>query len=205
MFTFKVAAPEIVAAIKRSSEDLTRAVKEGLDEVIDELRKSNELRNREATALENLYGLLRRQSRPAKPAELVANLVEENMDTLKYAVSVAAPTDPDVESRKFTVAVDGVAGETKVLGSNATDLGVVEVPQGSKVKLTLVDVDDANNESAPLVFEFDALDTLPPSSPTGFAVTLTGEAEAAPPTQTPEVPAEPETPSAEPAPETPAE
>jgi hypothetical protein len=51
----------------------------------------------------------------------------------------------------------------------------VDVPQDSLVVLSLVDVDDSGNKSAPATVEFVALDTLAPAQPGGFNVTLVSE------------------------------
>ena len=96
-------------------------------------------------------------------------------NVLTYSVSVAAPVDADVVSRVLTVTVNGVEQPAVTLAGNATDLGSVDVPQDSQVVLSLVDVDDAGNKSAPASVEFTAVDTLAPAQPGGFNVTLVSE------------------------------
>lgn len=100
--------------------------------------------------------------------EIMANV-------LTYRVSVNAPVDGDVVSRELTVIVNGVASIVVLAAGNATDLGSVDVPQDSRVVLSLVDVDDAGNKSEPATVEFTALDTLAPAQPGGFNVTLVSE------------------------------
>lgn len=99
-------------------------------------------------------------------------------DVLTYRVSVD-PAAADVVERLLTVTVDGqeVADAAKTFEPSATDLGVVNVPQGSSVVLSLVDVDDAGNKSEPALLAFSAEDTLPPAAPGGLGVTLVGEEE----------------------------
>lgn len=194
MFTFKVATPE-----------LTKAINDGFAKVATQLEAANALHAREISVLEDLLGLLRRQCRPSRPTNLAIKLESESMaDTLSYSVKAEAPLDPDVEARKLKVEVDGAVVKEESFAANTTDFGLVDVPQDSAVKITLVDVDDSNNESAPLVSEFTALDTITPPSPTGLNVALVGEAEApvAPPVEEPAPPAE--EPSAPPAEEVPA-
>jgi hypothetical protein len=100
---------------------------------------------------------------------------ETMANVLTYNVSVNAPVDGDVVSRELTVTVNGVElMVVNALGS-ATDLGFVDVPQDSLVVLSLVDVDDAGNRSAPATVEFTAVDTLAPAQPGGFNVTLVSE------------------------------
>lgn len=96
-------------------------------------------------------------------------------DLLTYQVTVAAPVDSDVVARQLTVTVDGVSEGVRSFDGSATDLGTVEVLQDSQVVLSLVDVDDAGNSSEPAVVDFVAADTLPPSAPGAFSVTLVGE------------------------------
>lgn len=98
-------------------------------------------------------------------------------DVLVYKVSVGPVVDKDVVERQLVVAVNGVTpvDEFKVFPANSTDLGEIRVKQDDKVLLTLVDVDDAGNRSAPAVFEFVATDTLPPAQPGSFGVTLVAE------------------------------
>lgn len=195
MFTFKVATPE-----------LTKAITDGLAKVQAELAEANELRRREVAVLEDLVGLLRRQCRPSRPTNLAITLESESMaDTLSYSIKANEPTDPDVEARKLKVEADGVVKLESSFPANTTDFGVVEVPQDSNVVITLVDVDDSNNESAPLTATFIALDTISPSTPEGLAVALVGEAEApaAPPAEEPPAPPAEEPPPAPPAEEVP--
>lgn len=97
-------------------------------------------------------------------------------DSLTYSISAGPVVDSDVVKRLLTIVVDGVDQGTSELPADAADkLSVFSVDQGATVVLTLVDVDDAGNESAPAVVEFVAADTLPPAQPNGLGVTLVGE------------------------------
>ena len=100
---------------------------------------------------------------------------ETMANVLTYRVSVNAPVDGDVVSRELTVTVNGVESTVVTTVGTATDLGSVEVPQDALVVLSLVDVDDAGNKSPPATVEFTAVDTLAPSQPGGFNVTLVSE------------------------------
>ena len=121
-------------------------------------------------------------------------------DVLTYRVSAGAPVDHDVVARVLTVTVNGEEkGSTSY--SVGADLGVVVVPQDAVVKLSLVDVDDAGNVSPAAVYEFVAVDTLPPAQPGFLGVTLVGEAPA--PVVPPVVAPTPEEPVVEPTPEEP--
>jgi hypothetical protein len=121
-------------------------------------------------------------------------------DVLVYKVSVGPVVDADVVERQLAVVVDGLEQpeSRKVFPASATDLGEIRVPQDASVELSLVDVDDAGNRSEPAVFEFVAVDTLPPAAPGAFGVTLVAEEEQVVEPAAPEAPVEPEAPVVEP-------
>lgn len=98
-------------------------------------------------------------------------------DVLTYRVSVGPVVDGDVVVRKLSVYLDGAETprEVREYEPSATDLGDLLVPQGASVVLSLVDVDDAGNQSEPATLEFAAVDTLPPAQPGMLGVTLVGE------------------------------
>ena len=113
-------------------------------------------------------------------------------DLLTYVVSAAPPVDGDVVSRVLTVSVNGVEQGSSTLSGDAVDLGSVTVPQDADVKLTLVDVDDAGNQSLPAEYYFVAVDTIAPAMPGSFGVTLVGETTVPEPVVAPEPAIEPE-------------
>lgn len=124
-----------------------------------------------------------RVRRIRRPDFVYEQLGENSMsDTLTYSVVAAPVVDGDVVTREFTVMVNGVTQDSKLYGVGVTDFGPVSVPQDSTVTLTLVDIDDAGNRSAPAVTEFVAVDTIVPAMPGAISVTLVGET-----TDTPEV------------------
>lgn len=97
-------------------------------------------------------------------------------DVLTYQVSVAPAVDADVKERLLSVYVGAdEPREVRRFEATATDLGEIHVEQDTAVKLVLVDVDDAGNQSEPAVLEFVAVDTLPPSQPGALGVTLVRE------------------------------
>lgn len=105
-------------------------------------------------------------------------------DLLTYVVTAAPVVDHDVVTRELVVKVGDAEGDVSTWPGSAVELGNVVVPQDTHVVLTLVDVDDAGNRSAPAVVDFVAVDTLPPAAPGAFGVTLVGETpvpEVAPP------------------------
>jgi hypothetical protein len=129
--------------------------------------------------LEVVFYLISKIARamPDVPANLrVVQLRRDSMtNILTYSVSVAAPVDADVVSRELIVTVDGVNQDTVEFSGTATDLGNIDVPEGASVQLSLVDVDDAGNESVPATVDFVAADTLAPGQPGAFNVSLVAE------------------------------
>jgi hypothetical protein len=94
---------------------------------------------------------------------------------LIYSVSAAPAVDADVVSRRLTVTVNGEARESSDFSADATSFGELAVSDNDAVVLTLVDIDDAGNVSEPAVFEFVAVDTIPPAKPGEFGVSLVRE------------------------------
>jgi hypothetical protein len=94
---------------------------------------------------------------------------------LIYAVSAAPVVDADVVARRLSVTVNGEAREPADFAADATSFGELGFADDDAVVLTLVDIDDAGNASEPAVFEFTALDTIPPAKPGEFGVTLLRE------------------------------
>ena len=99
-------------------------------------------------------------------------------DRLQFGVALAPLVPPtDVVKRQLTVTVDGAAQEPVIIGATDAAFPDIDVPQDAQVKLEIVDIDDADNASAPLVYEFQAKDTVPPAQPSGLNVVLKGETE----------------------------
>lgn len=124
--------------------------------------------------------ILETKLRPQRPQNARVTLIGENpmADQLQYKVGLDAPgADSDVVKRKLTVTVDGAARDPLEVGKDEAFPDLF-VPQDSQVKLAFVNIDDAGLESAPLEYEFQAKDTLPPGQPTGVSVALVGEQEA---------------------------
>jgi hypothetical protein len=115
--------------------------------------------------------------RAARPVALQVWLARQErnaVDTLVYQVTAQPPVDHDVVERRLTVSVNGVSSVNTYPG-DTTDFGeAVRAVEGSSVVLSLVDVDNAGNESAPALVSYEATDTLPPQRPE-FGVVLVRE------------------------------
>lgn len=94
---------------------------------------------------------------------------------LVYSVTAAPPVDADVVARRLVITVNGEAGSPKEYAAETTRFDDVKVEQDAQVVLALMDVDDAGNVSEPAVYEFVAVDTIPPAAPGSFGVTLVRE------------------------------
>lgn len=101
----------------------------------------------------------------------------ENKMALVYSLSCDAPVDSDVVERRLTVVTNGRVGPATVFPKDTVDFGEFTFAQGEEVIISLVDVDDAGNQSPPATLEFFATDTLPPATPGGFSVSLLREVE----------------------------
>ncbi len=99
-------------------------------------------------------------------------------DILTYTVTAGPATDSDVVSRTVTVSINGEAPDIQKYPADTLTFSPLVVSEGDNVVMTLVDIDNAGNPSAPAVVEFVAADTLPPSQPGGFGLTLVHESSA---------------------------
>lgn len=118
--------------------------------------------------LTKLYKLLRH---PAAPTGLRFTLLEEvGMSKLRYRFTADPIKADDGKLRRLTV-----NGNATGFPANANDFGTVDFDREQEVTASLVDVDTSGNESSPLTVTFTAHDTIAPSAPTGFGVTLESE------------------------------
>lgn len=100
----------------------------------------------------------------------------DNFMALVYSVTSGPVVDQDVSERRLSITVNGETVEqARVFPSDTTSFGELSFAQGDNVVLTLVDVDDVGNVSQPAVLEFVASDTIPPSQPGEFGVSLVRE------------------------------
>jgi hypothetical protein len=122
---------------------------------------------------ESLVAIKRSLSRPAKPGLLsIINLRELEPNVITFDVALPALSTPhDVVRRELTVTVDG--GTPDVRTANPEDASVTgfSVPQDASVSLSLVDIDDAGNPSAPSTLTYVAADTVPPAQPGELGIT----------------------------------
>ena len=94
---------------------------------------------------------------------------------LVYKVTAGPAGAADVVSRLLTVTADGKVVSEKSHPADATSFDEVSVEEDASVVVTLVDVDNAGNQSKPAFIEFVAKDTIAPPAPGELGVTLVRE------------------------------
>lgn len=100
---------------------------------------------------------------------------KDNNMALIYNITCAAPLDADVTQRRLSVMVNSTEPKVTTFSSSTTDFGEFSFAESDNVLMSLVDIDDAGNVSEPAILEFVATDTIPPSIPGGFSVSLLRE------------------------------
>lgn len=109
------------------------------------------------------------------PHAFRVSLIRMESEMLIYSVTAGPAVDSDVATRRLTVTINGEVSSAVDHPASTTSFGEIAAPQDASVVVTLVDVDDAGNESQPSFFEFTAKDTIPPSQPGSLGVTLVRE------------------------------
>jgi len=107
-------------------------------------------------------------------------------DVLLFVVYLPPKSAPDVVARKLSVEIDG---ETRVLELDADASQVADLSglEGSTVSLSLVDIDNADNQSEASVFSTILKDTIAPPKPGVLGLEITAERSKAPAAETPNV------------------
>lgn len=164
------------------SPELEKVFKDGLTDIVNELRKENDYKEKVLERLDSIgiilgkiYDLALEEAKPLRPKGFLVTLIGENEMALVYSVAVDAQGSPDVVKRVMTVKVGDAEPTNSEFPAGTSDLGTITVPQDSVVKISVVDVDDAGLSSSPLEMEFTAVDMIPPVAPTGLNVTLKEE------------------------------
>jgi hypothetical protein len=109
------------------------------------------------------------------PYALHISLIGMESGMLVYSVTAGPAVDSDVTSRRLTVTINGEVSSTVDHPAETTSFGEVAAPQDASVVISLVDIDDAGNESQPSFYEFVAKDTIAPAQPGSLGVTLVRE------------------------------
>jgi hypothetical protein len=133
-----------------------------------QIKKLNRSIKRCAKALEQIARNTRRP--PPQPGTVTLIVTGESDMALQYKLTLPTPTVSDVTTRKLTV-----NGNTTEHAVAVVEVEGFEGEQGAEVAGTLVDVDDAGNESVPSAFTFTLTDTFAPPEPGAVGIVVTGE------------------------------
>jgi len=125
--------------------------------------------------LKEIFRLLNIIVKPPKPDGISFLTSEKENGMLKFVLTLPQAGAADVVARKLTVKV-GEADAVKFdLAADAVESEGFECEDNTEVTGSLVDVDDAGNESAASEFSFVIVDTFPPPQPGEVGVKVTGE------------------------------
>jgi hypothetical protein len=94
---------------------------------------------------------------------------------LRFKLLLPAPGASDVVTRKLTVAIGAAEPVTVDLPGDALESAEYSGGDNETVSGSLVDVDDAGNQSEAREFSFVLVDTLPPPQPGEIGLVVTGE------------------------------
>jgi hypothetical protein len=111
---------------------------------------------------------------PPRPRRPSVRQIPNRGPLMRYRVTPAPPTAPDVVVHEVSLTIGGVAATPLAIqpGQSAE----FEAPEGSVVTVSEVQVDDAGNRSEPSdLLSFAAADTIPPARPGQPSVELVGE------------------------------
>lgn len=96
-------------------------------------------------------------------------------DKISFLVKLPPKSAPDVVRRILTVNI-GEDNQTGIdTDKELTEFGPLTGDEGAAIKITLVDVDNAGNQSEPSVFEGVLADTFAPPAPGAIGVVAVGE------------------------------
>ena len=110
-----------------------------------------------------------------KPGEVSFKLLRGEGTMLIGVITLPPPGAPDVVSRQIKWTVNGGEEVSKTLPGDATSTEEISVEDNSVLAGTLVDIDDAGNESLPREFSLTIVDTIAPPQPGEVGFTLNTE------------------------------
>lgn len=120
-----------------------------------------------------LQQISNRYLRSIRPVNFRVTKLNKGADmSLVYSVTCNSPVDYDVVLRRLSTTVNGEEKMEKSYPAVTVNFGEFKFKENDEVSLSLVDVDGAGNVSEPAKVSFVALDTIPPSAPTGLNVVL---------------------------------
>lgn len=138
---------------------------------VKELRTLIELQEKTLQTNRDILKVLRLR----KPGVVFIKKISQEEDMLKFVLSLPTAGAADVVARKLSVKI----GEADValidLPADALETAELSGAEGSPVVGSLIDVDDAGNESTPSEFSFVLTDTIAPPQPGSVGLRVTAE------------------------------
>lgn len=125
--------------------------------------------------LKKIYRLLDRVIKPPKPSNVSFLVSQKENGMLKFVLVLPQAGAADVAFRKLTVKVGGAEAVEFNLAADVVESQEFECEDSAEVTGSLVDVDDAGNESVGRAFSFVITDTFAPPQPGEVGVKVTGE------------------------------
>jgi hypothetical protein len=126
-------------------------------------------------SMNHLLLLLRKYllEKPIRPSDLYVVFLGANNNMLKVKVLFPFCRDTDTVKRVFAYSYAETREEVSI-PKDQPEL-VFAVPEDAEVHLELFNVDNAENRSTLSVFDFVALDTIPPAQPGAMTVQVIDE------------------------------
>lgn len=123
----------------------------------------------------DISGRIVREKGPGVPGPIKIIQVLREKDMLIYDVVLPVKAANDVVKRELTIKREGQDDEIILLGGDDQTVIGLKGEQDSKLTLSLVDTDDADNPSPPRTQEFTLVDTIAPPQPGELGIRVTGE------------------------------
>lgn len=164
---------KLIEELKSLNSSLLKVYREvaAISDYLDQINKTYKETNYEI--LNQLKQIRFMISRPIKPT--LNLLKEQDMDNIVFSVKLGAPKAADVVKRRVEVTVNSVPLFNEYVDVTETEIGPFGGEEGSTVTVTVVDVDNAGNESQPVVLTDTLKDVFSPPAPDASIVLLREE------------------------------
>jgi hypothetical protein len=111
-----------------------------------------------------------------QPGMVFVKVVSEGVNgMLKFKLVLPAAGASDVVARKLVIGIGTADPVTEEVAGGVLESSEYSGEDGATVAGTLIDVDDAGNESTPSAFSFVLVDTIPPPQPGEVGLVVTAD------------------------------
>lgn len=125
-----------------------------------------------------------------QPGPMFLTVTQEIDSMLKFHIALPQPGASDVVARRLTVQIGEAEAVIYDLDGKALQSETLEGQDVDNVTASLVDIDDAGNESSPSTGSFVLVDTIAPPQPGVMGLVVTEEIDNPAPPVGPEAPTE---------------